>query len=146
MASYLQDTNVLLRSVHLTSPEHLMCLVAINTLQARGDAVHITPQNLVELWSVATRPVSANGLGLSPQQVESEVQLILGHYMVLKDDPTIFDHWHDLVRSVGVSGRQVHDARRVAVMYTYGVTHLLTLNGTDFARYPGVMAVHPGTV
>jgi hypothetical protein len=48
--------------------------------------------------------------------------------------------------SVGVSGVQVHDARLAAVMRVHGLTHILTLNAADFARYPGIIAVHPQDV
>jgi len=52
------------------------------------------------------------------------------------------------VVSFGVSGVQVHDARLVAAMTVHGVTHILTLNPTDFARYTtvGIVAVDPLTV
>jgi hypothetical protein len=44
-----------------------------------------------------------------------------------------------------VSGVQVHDARLAAVMRVHGVTHILTFNPGDFARY-GVTAVAPQDV
>jgi len=34
----------------------------------------------------------------------------------------------------------------VAAMHVHGVTHLLTLNVRDFARYPGITVVHPQTL
>ena len=44
-----------------------------------------------------------------------------------------------------VRGVKVHDAKLVASMNVYGVTHLLTTNGEDFARY-SVGAAHPKDV
>ncbi len=41
---------------------------------------------------------------------------------------------------------QVHDARLVAVMNVFGLTHLLTFNVTDFKRYPAIEATHPLTL
>ena len=40
------------------------------------------------------------------------------------------------------------DRRRVAtaVMQTHGITHILTPNGSDFARYPGVTVLDPAGV
>jgi predicted nucleic acid-binding protein len=52
----------------------------------------------------------------------------------------------ELVVAAGVSGVQVHDARLVAVMRVYGLTHILTLNAPDFRRYPGIVAVDPQEV
>ena len=39
--------------------------------------------------------------------------------------------------ALGVVGKQVHDARLVAVCHVYGVSHLLTFNVTHFARLAG---------
>jgi hypothetical protein len=43
-------------------------------------------------------------------------------------------------------GVNVHDARLVAAMIAHGVTHVLTANVKDFARYPTVTAVAPGEI
>jgi predicted nucleic acid-binding protein len=42
-----------------------------------------------------------------------------------------------------VSGKKSHDARLVAVMNTQNITRVLTFNTDDFARYPGITAIHP---
>ena len=41
----------------------------------------------------------------------------------------------DLVRSVPMGGKQVHDANIVATMLAHGVGRLLTLNAADFRRF-----------
>jgi hypothetical protein len=41
---------------------------------------------------------------------------------------------------------QVHDARLVALMQVHGITHILTLNGADFARYPGIVPIDPASL
>ena len=53
-----------------------------------------------------------------------------------------------LVVTYDVSGVQVHDARLVALMIVHGVTHVLTFNTRDFARYAGegIVAVDPTNV
>jgi hypothetical protein len=49
-----------------------------------------------------------------------------------------------------VIGKQVHDARLLAVCHVHGVTHLLTFNVAHFNRMagfgPGVEVVSPATV
>jgi predicted nucleic acid-binding protein len=42
-----------------------------------------------------------------------------------------------------VSGRKAHDARIVAAMRVYGLSHLVTFNTDDFKRYAGITVVHP---
>ena len=50
----------------------------------------------------------------------------------------------------GVIGKQVHDARLVAVCHVYGITHLLTFNVPHFSKFSafgqGVVIVDPASV
>ena len=48
-----------------------------------------------------------------------------------------------LARTVAVAGKQVHDANIVAAMQVYGIRHLLTNNGDDFARFAQFITVVP---
>jgi hypothetical protein len=54
--------------------------------------------------------------------------------------------WRQLVVRNALMGVQVHDARLVAWMQAHGISHLLTLNPSDFARYPGLTALNPHNV
>ena len=54
-----------------------------------------------------------------------------------------FGIWRKLIVAHSVKGKQVHDARLVALMKTNGIAHILTLNGGDFTRYPGIVAIDP---
>ena len=45
-----------------------------------------------------------------------------------------------------VLGKQAHDTRLVALMEAHGLTHLLTFNAGDFARFPGVTCVEPADI
>jgi predicted nucleic acid-binding protein len=64
----------------------------------------------------------------------------------LPDNEEVYLIWRRLVVAHHVRGVQVHDARLAAIMQTYGLTHILTLNQTDFLRYANVQAVHPSQV
>jgi hypothetical protein len=46
---------------------------ALQALTLAGTPLCIAPQNLIEFWVVATRPLAANGLELTPAQVVKEV-------------------------------------------------------------------------
>lgn len=63
--SYLIDTNVLLRLAQPDHPMHQDALNAVTTLHQNEDILFIIPQNLIEFWAVATRPLSVNGLGMT---------------------------------------------------------------------------------
>lgn len=62
--------------------------------------------------------------------------------------PTLYSELRRIVVTFSVSGVQVHDARLVAAMKSNGLTHILTLNSTDFVRYAseGTVAVDPTTI
>lgn len=91
--SFAVDTNVLLRSIddgHVAQPIAQKGLVA---LRDRGETLSIFPQNLIEFWAVATRPVANNGLGLSVTQAEAEVVNLKALFALLPDTSEIFSEW-----------------------------------------------------
>jgi len=143
LTPYLADTNILLRWPRPSDPLHPLTVAAVEALLDQGDQVYVTAQNLVEFWSVATRPANVNGLGMTPAEAAAEVARIEQFFLFAPDLPAIYAEWRHIVSTVGVSGSQVHDARLVAVMRVYGLTHILTLNPSDFTRFPGVTVVHP---
>jgi predicted nucleic acid-binding protein len=104
-------------------------------------------QNIAEFWNVCTRPASARGgYGLSVAETERRVRLLERLFPVLTETPAAYPLWRNLVVAHGVQGVQVHDARLVALLQAHGITHVITLNGADFARYPGVVALRPNAV
>lgn len=141
---YLADTNILLRFLLRSDPNYPAIRRAVRILKTRREQLVTTPQNMVELWNVCTRPTTARGgLGLSIEATERRVRLLERHFRVLPDTPGIYQEWKALVLTHKVMGVQVHDARLVAAMRVHGVTRILTFNVTDFSRYPGVNAFAP---
>ncbi|HKI33343.1 MAG TPA: type II toxin-antitoxin system VapC family toxin [Gemmataceae bacterium] len=145
---YLSDTNVLLRLADRAHPIHPVARSAVRKLRSAGHALRATTQNFVEFWNAATRPPTRNGFGFTPVVAERRLRLVERLFPLLPDDPAIYPEWRRLVVAFGVSGAPVYDARLVAAMRVHGLTHILTWNTTDFARYAplGIMAVDPGTV
>lgn len=130
----LLDTNILLR---LTQPHHPNALVAaraLRALRAGNETLHITQQNIVEFWAVATRPIAANGLGFLTEQAVAEVDVLKWLFVLLPERP-LQDAWERLVADYRVSGKNVHDARLVAAMVVHGTESILTFNTQDFLRY-----------
>ena len=144
--AYLADTNILLRLARRDEPDYGVVRAAVQRLQWGGASLCYTAQNLVKFWNVATRPKERNGFGLSVAEADDETQRIEGELVFLPDNERVHREWRRLVVAYGVLGVQVHDARLVAAMHVHGVTHLLTLNEQDFARYPDITVVHPQKV
>lgn len=143
---HLADTNILVRAVERDHPSGKDVRDALKALRRRGERVCVTAQNIVEFWSVCTRPIANNGLGLSLQQTSRHVSRIEALFHFLPDIPPIYEEWRRIVKAHSVSGMQVHDARLFATMNVYGITSLLTFNVADFKRYPGIRAVIPQEV
>ena len=145
---YLVDTNILLRFAQRTHPLHSIARAAVRKLRRGRHQLLVTPQNCIEFWNVATRPIDKNGLGLTATDADRLLRLLERLFPTLPDTPALYPEWRRLVVTFGVSGVQVHDARLVAAMKTNGVTHILTFNADDFNRYAGegIVAVDPATV
>ena len=139
----LLDTNTLLRTLQPLHPQREAARVAIKALAARGHELHLVPQNLVELWVVATRPVSQNGLGLSTTEAAAELMRLKSMFPLLPDTPAIYPVWESLVIQYQVSGKPAHDARLVAAMQVHRLTTILTFDKAGFSRYAGIKVVDP---
>ena len=142
-AVHLLDTNILLRLAKRDDPEHAVVEEAVSHLIDEGAEFCYCPQNVVEFWNVFTRPKERNGFGLKVDEADREASLLENEFTLLPDNERIHTEWRRLVVAHSVSGTKVHDARLVAVMRVHGIINLLTLNPTDFARYPGITVVHP---
>jgi predicted nucleic acid-binding protein len=145
---YLADTNIILRFVNRHDPLHTTIRGAVRTLRSDGHQVCIVPQNCVEFWNVATRPVTRNGYGLSIADTSTALRLIERLFPILPEQPAVYAEWRMVVAQFGVAGVQVHDARLVATMRVYHITQILTINTDDFVRYGsiGIVPVHPSQV
>lgn len=109
----------------------------------RADECYLTAQVLIELWVVATRPVDVNGLGWSVEQTRNVIDQLIERFPVSEEIPQIFSTWLILVTENQIQGKRTHDARIVAAMLASGISHVLTLNPTDFSGIPGIAVVHP---
>lgn len=148
--AYLIDTNLLIRLANVLDALHGTASRAVMELHRRGEALHVTPQVLIEFRNVAIRPPALNGLGLSTARTDALAAGFESVFPLLTETPAIYPAWKALVSALGIIGKRVHDARLVAVCHAHAVTHLLTFNVAGFARMagfgPGVVVVDPASV
>lgn len=142
----LVDSNVLLRLAKRDDPSYGAMREAARSLRNRGFTLVYTLQNMTEFWNTSTRPKERNGFGLSVDETEINAQQIELSFAFLPDTERVYREWRRIAFQHRVSGVQVHDARLAAAMYAHGISHILTFNGDDFTRYPGITAIHPGSV
>ena len=144
-AFYLVDTNILLRLSENSGAHHFAARRAIDDIHRAGDVVFLTAQNLIEFWSVATRPRDRNGLGMTTAEAIAEIARHQAVFRFLPDAPAVFEMWETLVQKHGVAGAQSHDARLAAVALAYQVPNFLTFNSRHFARFipDGLTPIEP---
>ncbi|CAM3226563.1 PIN domain-containing protein [Deinococcus saxicola] len=139
----LLDTNIALRLVNASDPDHPEMTVAVRNLYRGGHELFIVPQCIYEMWAVMTRPAGAtNGFGLLPADVALEIDRFLARIPLLPDSPNIFPRWLTLVTQHQVSGKPTHDARLAAALQVHGLDAILTGNVADFKR-SGIQVINP---
>lgn len=149
MAVFL-DTSILARLANTTDASYPVAVAAVLELRRRGESLSISAQNLVEFRNFAARPIVANGLGLSAAEAQVKADDFEASFGLLPETPTIFPEWKSLVIAAGTIGKQVHDARLVAVCEVHGITNLMTFNTAHFrplvALRPHIVLIDPATV
>jgi predicted nucleic acid-binding protein len=129
---YLLDTNILIRLASYRDPMRQDARKSIRRLFDANEKLFLTPQNLYEFWVVATRPVSANGLGFSPKRTHALIERSLIFFTLLPEAPGILEEWLRIVETYSIVAVHGHDARLAAAMKVHRITHLLTFNTSDF--------------
>ncbi|MCI0357218.1 MAG: PIN domain-containing protein [Planctomycetaceae bacterium] len=133
--AFLVDTNVLVRYANTADQAHALAVEALLELHRRNETLFIAPQNVVEFWSVATRPVASNGLGMTDVEVAETVELLEIEFPLVAETPEIYAALRRLLKNVQVVGKQIHDARLVAICQANQIGSLLTFNGRHFSRF-----------
>src|SRR3954464_6285365 len=100
----LVDTNILLRAAEPADKDHRIALDATATLRRQGHELCIVPQNLYEFWAVATRSLTQNGLGKTPDETVAEFAFLKPNFTFLADTPAVFTEWEKLVSTYKVVG------------------------------------------
>lgn len=146
----LIDTSVLGRLANAADLSHAAAQTGIARLHQRGEVLHITAQNLVEFRNFATRPKVSNGLGMAPAAAAKLAASWEAAFPLLEETPAIYPAWRAMVDALGVEGKQVHDARLVAVCHVHRVPQVLSFNVGHFTRFagfgPGITVLDPVTV
>ena len=145
--AYLIDTSVLGRLANTSDAQYLTATRAVGALHSHGEMLRVAPQNLIEFRNVATRPVEANGLGLSASDAEAKIDSFESMFSLLEETADVFPAWKSLAHSAMAIGKQVHDVRIVAICQVSGIEHIFTFNTRHMTRFaalvPGLTVVDP---
>lgn len=142
----LIDTNILIRLFQSANPSSPVAACAIQQLRKEGFELVIVPQNLYELWVVATRPAAQNAFGMSASDTSIIQDKCMLQFRLLRDERGIFDQWSQIVTASQVVGKSAHDARLVAAMAKRSIPYILSFNYQDFKRYSNVQTFDPSDI
>ncbi|MGO9113068.1 MAG: type II toxin-antitoxin system VapC family toxin [Thermoguttaceae bacterium] len=140
----LADTNILLRLAQPGDPHRQPARDAIDLLTARdGESIAIAPQNLYEMYVVCSRPINANGFGMTSQQARAEITSARSLFPLLLETAQVYTTWERLIGQYAIHGKRAHDARLVAMMIEHHVPRLLTFNDDDFRQFAEIITLNP---
>jgi len=127
------DTNILLTATDSRREGHRNAIDLFRNAMQKEFTLCLSGQVLREYLVVATRPVSANGLGLGIPEVAENVEKFRSVTVFLAEHLTVHRELLKVFRGKRVTGAKIHDLNIVATMRVGGVKHLLTSNPGDFA-------------
>jgi predicted nucleic acid-binding protein len=139
----LAHTNILIRRINRNDFQHKDACDAVRTAERQGHRICIVPQNIVECWSVLTRPAERNGLGLAPADARRITTGLEEALRLVHETAAVYTEWKRLVALHGVSGLRVFDTRLVASAIANGLGAILTFNVGDFKSYSEIKVLHP---
>lgn len=134
------DTNVLLAATDSSRDLHR---AAASFLAEDERRLAITPQILREYLAVATRPVAANGLGMSSADARANADEILAVSTLLTEGSATTVRLLELLADGRAVGKQVHDANVVACALAHGAAAIVTDNTRHFARFASLIPIEP---
>lgn len=127
------DTGFLVAAELSEHPEHKPARSRIGALVSNGDRLSLAPQVLAEFIHVVTDPRRFT----QPLSIDDARNLALQWWSAAEVDHAYpgaaavqqFLHWH---RVHGLGRKRLLDTLLAATYHEAGVTHILTLNPTDF--------------
>ena len=129
------DTNVFLTATDRTRSQHVIARSLLTEAGTGEFQLALSGQVLREYLVVATRPVEANGLGLSTRDALRNVEIFASPPFAFCDEPeSVSHHLVQLTRRYELAGRRIHDANIVATMTAHGIARLITQNVRDFEQ------------
>ena len=132
------DTNVLLTATDVLRPSHLQAKRIFSKASQQGFHLALSGQILREYLAVATRPVEANGLGLTVPDAVANVEQFLGFANLFEETEEVALRLRELAKELDVRGPRIHDANIVATMLIHRIPVLVTQNSSDFIGFGGI--------
>jgi predicted nucleic acid-binding protein len=136
VAKLFIDTNILIRMYNQHVDRHHEVTQRMIQLAVEFEEIWISRQVLREYFAVMSKEQSW-GLPVPTKQLIAQMQEFEDSLWLADETRAVSKHLWTLLQTIPVGGKQVHDANIVATMLANGITHLYTLNRSDFQRFEG---------
>lgn len=138
--SVLVDTNILVAAIDEARSGHRH---AVEFLANDERELIVTAQVIREFLAVATRPMAANGLGLSGAMAEANLDDLLIDVEIYADSGAAMDVLRGFVGREMAAGKQIHDAALVAQALHHRLDVIVTDNCRHFERFADLITIEP---
>jgi predicted nucleic acid-binding protein len=135
-------TNVLIYANVASAPYHQLAIERLQNSDNSGTELWISRQILREFIATLTRPQTFVNIQ-PPEVIVERIQFFEQRFQIAEDSSQVTARLLNLLQTIPMGGRQIHDANIVATMLTSGIDRLLTHNARDFDRFSDSITVIP---
>lgn len=126
------DTNILLEATDQGRRFHTQATGVLRDFAKRRWSLHCNAQVLREYLVVATRPESANGLGLTVSDAVANIRQFRRKVALVLEPAVCIDTLLTWAERHGMCGMKLHDLQILVAAYHGSMDALLTGNTKDF--------------
>lgn len=119
-----------------------MAFQALADLKSAGIEIWLSRQVLREYLATLTR-TQIYAAPQPPVVLTAQIRQFEVLMKIAEDTAVVTARLLDLLTTIPVGGKQIHDANIVATMQANGISRLLTHNTADFARFAGLISIEP---
>lgn len=136
------DTNILVYTNLAYSPFHHAATDILNESNEQDVDLWVSRQILRECLAAMSRP---NTLTLTPPlpSLAQDVRSFSVQFIVAEETSFVTEKLLELLATIPVGGKQIHDANIVATMLVNRINRLLTRNISDFTRFAHLIEIVP---
>ncbi len=136
------DTNIIIYAADGTSLYNQLAKQALLAARQQASELVISSQILREYLSTTTKSYLITGVP-SLSNILFNYNAFQNDFTVVFDSLRVVMNLSSLLQTIPMGGKQIYDANIVATIQAYSITHLLTHNVKDFARFAGLITVVP---
>jgi predicted nucleic acid-binding protein len=140
--AYFVDTNVLVFAASSTAPLHQRASEELRRRDEAGQELWLSRQVLREYLATLSRPQTF-AKPRHARELVGDIRYFLSHFQLAEEGSAVTEKLLELIQTVEVGGKQIHDANIVATMLANGIPTLLTHNVGDFSRFGDLIQVIP---